>query len=379
VTEVTSKPPHYAAPIPISRAVVPPEAHDLVREVLTSGMLAQGRMVERLEAAFADLCAVPHAIAVNNGTTALVAALQAVGLRPGDEVITTPFSFVATLNAILEAGATVRFGDIGPDFNLDPAAVEPLIGPRTRAIMPVHLYGLPADMAALTALADRHGLAVVEDAAQAVGAACGDRPVGSFGTGCFSLYATKNITSGEGGVVTTSDSVIADRLRLLRNQGMRTRYQYEIAGHNYRMTDLQAAVALPQLTRLAELNRARTANAERLTAGLAGLPGLITPAGRAGRTHVWHQYTARVTPAAPLTRDRLAESLAADGVGSGVYYPRLMHDYPCYAADPRVRGADPTPFAAEVTRETLSLPVHPALSADDLDRVVAAVHRAFDR
>jgi dTDP-4-amino-4,6-dideoxygalactose transaminase len=293
-------------------------------------------------------------------------------------VITTPFSFVATLNAILEAGATVRFADIGPDFNLDPETVESLIGPRTKALMPVHLYGLPTDMAALTALADRHGLTIIEDAAQAVGAAVGDRPVGSFGIGCFSLYATKNITSGEGGVITTDDDAVADRLRLLRNQGMRARYQYEIAGHNYRMTDLQAAVALPQMNRLAEVNRARAANAEHLTAGLAGLPGLITPAVRPGRTHVWHQYTVRVTPETSLTRDRLATSLADAGVGTGIYYPRLMHDYPCYTSDPRVRADDPTPMAAEITREVLSLPVHPTLSDNDLDRVVDAVRRAFD-
>ncbi|MBG0827445.1 DegT/DnrJ/EryC1/StrS family aminotransferase [Planomonospora sp. ID67723] len=359
--------------INVSSVSLPPETEELVLEVLRSGMIAQGPRVAELEEAFAAVCGVPHAVAVNNGTTALVAALQALDLRPGDEVVTTPFSFVATLNAILEAGATVRFADVLDDFTIDPAAVGALVGERTRAIIPVHLYGLPADMAALEALALPAGVALVEDAAQAVGARFGGRPVGSFGLGCFSLYATKNVTSGEGGMVTTADDGLADRLRLLRNQGMRRRYAYEIPGHNYRMTDLQAAVALPQMARLKEINDRRAGNARELTAGLEGIAGLVLPAEVEGRSHVWHQYTVRVTPDARLTRDELAARLAEAGVGTGVYYPRLMHDYPCYQGHPLIRADGGTPRAASLVHEVLSLPVHPALSDADLRRVTEAV------
>lgn len=362
--------------IPLSAVVLPPEAEALVLEVLRSGMLAQGSKVAALEAAFAAVTGVPHVVAVSSGTTALVAALQALGLQPGDEVITTPFSFVATLNAILEAGATARFADVREDFTLDPEAAEALVTERTRAVMPVHLYGLPADLGGFTAMAERHSLTVVEDAAQAHGARFGDRAVGSFGIGCFSLYGTKNITSGEGGLVTTSDDAVADRLRLLRNQGMRERYRYEIPGHNYRLSDLQAAVALPQVARLAEITARRAANAHRLTAGLAGLPGLVVPTVPPGRTHVWHQYTVRVTGAAPVGRDTFAQRLTEAGVGNGIYYPKLLHHHPCYAGHPRV-GTDSTPVAARMATEVVSLPVHPALAGDDLDRVVEVVRAAL--
>lgn len=356
--------------IPLS-AVDVRDAEPLVAEVLRSGALVQGPMVRRLEALFADVTGVPHAVAVNSGTTALVAALQVLDLSPGDEVITSPFTFVATLNAILHAGATVRFADVSAhDFCLDPDTVE--IGPRTRVLMPVHLYGQPADMGRLAPLARRAGLVIVEDAAQAVGATFDSSPVGGYGLGCFSLYATKNVTTAEGGVVTTADDTLADRLRLLRNQGMRQRYCYELPGHNYRMTDLHAAIGIPQLARLDDINDARTRNAERLTKRLAGLPGLVVPITMPGRSHVWHQYTVRVTEHARVSRDELAARLERLGVATGVYYPRLAFDYDCYRAHPRVITSD-TPVARQLTREVLSLPVHPALTDADLDAIVDAV------
>jgi dTDP-4-amino-4,6-dideoxygalactose transaminase len=363
-------------PVAITAVHVSDEEKQAVLRVLDSGQLAAGPVVAQLEHEFAHVCGVPHAIAVSNGTVALLAALQALQLGPGDEVITTPFSFAATLNAILESGATARFADIRDDFTVDPESVASLINERTRAIMPVHLYGLPADMTALCDLAARAGLHVVEDAAQAHGAAVGDRVVGSFGTGCFSLYATKNLQCGEGGLVTTSDDGIADRLRLLRNQGMRERYRYEMAGHNWRLTDLQAAIAVPQVARLAQTNDARAANARVLSERLAGLPGLLLPEPVAGRRHVWHQYTVRITADAPLTREALSKYLAAAGIGSGLYYPALMHEYECYAGHPQI-VVDPTPMAARVTGEVLSLPVHQYLSATDLDRIVATVREAL--
>jgi perosamine synthetase len=359
-------------PIAISSVEMGEEEEALALEVLRSGRLAQGPMVERLEAEFCSLAGTAHAVAVSSGTAALVAALEALGVGAGDEVLTSPFTFVATLNAILEAGAVATFVDIGDDLTIPADSVGAAIGPATRAVMPVHLYGLPADIANITTAADERGVAVVEDASQAHGASVDGRPVGSFGVGCFSLYATKNVTAGEGGVVTCHDAALADRLRLLRNQGMSERYCYELAGHNYRLTELQAAIALPQLTRLAERTERRRANAAMLDAGLEGAPGLVRPVVPSGRTHVWHQYTVRVTPDARVTRDDLARELSTRGIGTGIYYPRVVFDYACYRDHPRVRVAD-VPNARGAAGEVLSLPVHPGLSEGDIGKIVAAV------
>ena len=371
-----SRLPHESAHvIPISKVDVR-DAEPLVVEVLRSGSLAQGPMVERLETSFAEIVGVRHAVAVNNGTTALIAALQVQNVRPGDEVITSPFTFVATLNAILEAGATARFADIREDdFAVDPAAVEAIVGERTAVLMPVHLYGQTADMGPLCAIAERSGLSLVEDAAQAHGARYEGRAAGSFGIGCFSFYATKNVTTGEGGMITTSDDAVADRLRLLRNQGMRARYQYEMAGHNYRMTDLHAAVGLPQISRIATIAARRGRNAERLTAGLSGLDGVRLPRELPGRSHVWHQYTVLLPES--VDRDRVIAELAAGGVGSGVYYPGTVFDHPCYRDHPAVVAAD-VPVAESVARRCLSLPVHQHLTDDEVDTVVAEFRRALE-
>lgn len=363
--------------IPISKVELGEDEEKLVLEVLRSGRLTQGPMVEQLEQEFRAWSGCDHVVAVNNGTTALVAALQALDIGPGDEVVTSPFSFVATLNAILEAGATAVFADVTDDFTIDPASVAEQLTARTRAVLPVHLYGQAADLPALSTLAARRDLAVVEDAAQAHGAVVDGRRAGSYGVGCFSLYATKNITSGEGGLVSTNDPALADRLRLLRNQGMRARYQYEIPGHNYRMTELQAAVALPQVARLAERTERRRLHASLYSQRLADVPGLAVPREEPGRRHVWHQYTVRVTGDARLDRDGLAAALGAAGVGTGVYYPRLMHDYPSYTGHPQVRVSS-TPRAAACAREVLSLPVHPWLTEAELDHVVTTVRTVLN-
>lgn len=364
-------------PIPISQVSLGPEAEELVLEVLRSGRLAQGPMVERLEAGFCVLAGTTHAIAVNSGTTALVAAIEALDIGPGDEVITSPFTFVATLNAILEAGATARFVDIGSDFCVRPELIEAQITDRTRAVMPVHLYGLAADMDPIMAIAGQHDLAVIEDAAQSHGATYGEQLVGSFGVGCFSLYATKNLTTGEGGVVTTNDDAIADRLRVLRNQGMRARYEYVLAGHNWRLTELQAAIGIPQLATLGAATAARSANAAALTSRLDGIEGLVLPCPHSGRGHVWHQYTVKVTPSAAISRDELAAHLNASGIGNGVYYPRVVFDYDCYRDHPQVVASD-VPEAFATAGQVLSLPVHPRLTASDIDRIVTTVRAAFD-
>lgn len=366
-----------ASRIPISVVALGEVEERLVLDVLRSGRLAQGPMVERLESKFCQLARARHAVAVSSGTTALIAVLQGLGVGPGDEVITTPFTFVATLNAILHVGATARFADVDEDdLNISPTAVEAALTPRTAALLPVHLYGHPAPVDVLAEMARRHGLALVEDAAQSHGATIASRPVGSFGTGCFSLYATKNVTSGEGGVITTDDDALADRLRVLRNQGMRSRYQYVMPGFNYRLTDLQAAIALPQLDRLGQDTERRRTNAAVLTDELGRVGGLRLPRVAEGRGHVFHQYTVRLTAAAPLDRDQLALALREEGIESGIYYPRVVYDHDCFRTHPRV-VTEPMPVAEEAAKTVLSLPVHPCLTRTDLYRITNSVARAL--
>jgi len=363
--------------VPLVQVSVDDEARAAVGRVLDSGHLAQGPVVAELEAAFAEASGTAHCVAVSNGTTALQAALLAAGVGPGDEVVTSPFSFIATVNAAIAVGARVRFADIGPDFCLDPDAVDALVGPRTRALLPVHLYGLPADLPSLAATARRHGLALVEDAAQAHGAAVAGRPVGGWGTaGCFSLYATKNVSAGEGGLVTTDDDAVADRLRTLRNQGMRARYDYAGWGSNWRLSDLHAAIALPQVRRLGAVNARRRANADRLTAALTGVPGLVLPHVPAGREHVWHQYTVRVEDGAAVDRDGLSAALTAAGVGNAVFYPQALPDVAHLAAHPDVAD-DPVPAARAAAGRVLSLPVGHHLADAQLDRVAEAVREVL--
>ncbi|MGZ4520347.1 MAG: DegT/DnrJ/EryC1/StrS family aminotransferase [Mycobacteriaceae bacterium] len=364
--------------IPISKVALGPEIEQEVLDTLRSGIIAQGPKVKRLENEFAALVGVRHAVAVNSGTTALVAALQVLDLKPGDEVVTSPFTFVATLNAILEAGATARFADItADDFCLDASAVAAAMSERTAVLMPVHLYGQMADMDSLMPLANHHGAAVVEDAAQAHGATFGGRGAGSFGIGCFSFYATKNITTGEGGMVTTDDDTVADKLRVLRNQGMRARYEYVVAGHNYRMTDLQAAVALPQLGGYPAQVEARRRNAERLRTGLADVPHLRLPREFDGRGHVWHQFTLLVDEDSPVDRDTLATCLTEAGVGNGIYYPKAVYDYDCYRENPGVISSD-TPVATSVAARCLSIPVRAGLTESELDTIVNSVRTAME-
>ncbi|MEQ1873200.1 MAG: DegT/DnrJ/EryC1/StrS family aminotransferase [Ilumatobacteraceae bacterium] len=361
--------------IPISVVKTGPEEEELVLQVLRSGMLTQGPMVQRFEELCCEMTGARHAIAVNNGTTALVVALEALKLQPGDEVITSAFTFVATLNSILESGATARFADIdADDFNLDPSSVADLVSDRTRVVMPVHLFGQPCDLAPLTKAAKKRNLAVIEDAAQAHGATYQNVRVGTtIGQATFSFYATKNLQSGEGGVITTDDDALADRLRLLRNHGMKARYQYEVAGHNYRLTDLAAAVAIPQFARLPRITAARTANAAYFSSNLSGLPGVVTPITRPDRTHAWHQYTLRITSDCATSRDEVLRRLNEAGIGAGVYYPRAVYDYECYRSHPRVVIGE-NPVAELVATQVISLPVHQHLTEGERDQIVAAVH-----
>jgi perosamine synthetase len=369
--------------ISIARPLLGIEEAAAVFRVLASGQLAQGEQVAAFERRFAEVCQVREAVAVSSGTAALHLALLAHGIGPDDEVITTAFSFAATANAILLAGATPVFVDIESDtYNIDPALVEAAITPRTKAIMPVHLYGNPCDMQRLEALARANHLVIIEDACQAHGANIEGKPVGGFGTGCFSFYATKNITTGEGGMVTTNDLGIAERVRLLRNHGQEERYLHTTIGYNLRMTEIQAALGLVQLEKLEQFTEQRTANARFLTDHLKG--SVQTPIARPGYRHVYHQYTIRVRG----NRDSWAMKLQARGIGTGVHYPTPIHRQPAFkeaTAKFRVFSAHETtdiehdeensqlPVAEAAAKQVLSLPVHPALSEENLSTIVREV------
>ncbi|WP_337005895.1 MULTISPECIES: DegT/DnrJ/EryC1/StrS family aminotransferase [unclassified Microbacterium] len=355
--------------IPAARPLIGDEERAAVDRVLRSGMVAQGPEVAAFEKEFADhfVEGLP-VIAVNSGTSGLHLGLLAAGVGPGDEVIVPSFTFAATANAVALTGATPVFVDIEPEtFTLDPAAVDAAVTARTRGILPVHLYGHPARMTDLGDIATKHGIALYEDAAQAHGAALNGRPVGTFGTmTMFSLYPTKNMTSGEGGMVVTADEETARRVRLLRNQGMERQYENEVIGYNARMTDIHAAIGRVQLTKVDAWTEKRRANAAFLDANLAGV---AVPPVAAGARHVYHQYTIRVED----DRDGLVAALKEEyAIGSGVYYPIPNHRLPSlrqYAPGLEL------PQTERAAREAMSLPVHPSLSDADLDRIVTAVNK----
>ncbi|NMO50697.1 DegT/DnrJ/EryC1/StrS family aminotransferase [Actinoplanes sp. TBRC 11911] len=336
--------------------------------VLRSGALVQGSEVAAFEDEFSAHVDGRHCIAVSSGTTALWLSLLGLGIGPGDEVIVPSFTFAATAAAVRLTGADCVFADIDPHtYCLDPATAAAAITARTAAIIPVHLYGQPADMDRLTALTARHRLALIEDAAQAHSAAYHERPVGTIGTAAaFSFYPTKNMTAVEGGMITTADPALAHRLRMLRNVGMATRYRYDIVGTNGRLSDVFAAIGRAQLRRLPQFTRIRQGHAARLTSCLSGLPGITTPCEQAGVRHVFHQYTVRVHDG---LRDMLAQQLQRDGIETAVHYPNPLHRSPAY------RTAIHLPHTDTAANQVLSLPVHPALRDDDLDRIASSVTR----
>jgi len=357
-------------PIPAAQPIIGDAEIEAAVRVLRSGRVVQGPEVAGFEEEFSALVAGRECVAVNSGTSALQLTLRALGLGPPDEVVVPSFSFAATANAVRLAGARPVFADIEPgSFCLDPGAVAAAIGPRTAAIMPVHIYGHPAPMDRLVPLAERHGLAVVEDACQAHGATLAGRPVGTFGVaGCFSFYPTKNMHALEGGMITTADPALARTLRLLRNQGMDRPYANEIVGANMRMTDVAAAIGRVQLRRLPEWTGHRRANAKFLDAGITGA---ITPPVADDAGHVYHQYTIRV----PADREAAQRHLASLRVGSAVYYPTPIHRLkPYLGADGHPAGDWDLPETDRAAAEVLSLPVHPSLTDRSLERIVAAVN-----
>jgi len=364
--------------INIAKPEIAEEEIKSVNEVLLSGVLAQGSRVAQLEEDFAKFCETKYALAVNSGTAALHAALYAAGVGVGDEVITVPFSFIATINPILMQGAKPVLIDIDyATFNMDVTKLESAITSKTKAIIPVHLYGQPASMDEINTVAKKHGIKVIEDACQAINANYGSNKTGNLGDlGCFSLYATKNIMCGEGGMITTNNEEYANLIRKFRQHGMVGPYMYDDLGYNYRLTDLQAAIAIEQLKKAPRFTASRQKNAEEFNNAFANITGLVLPEVDNGRSHVYHQYTLRVTDDFHMTRDEFVQALRDKGVGAGVYYPKALHTYPHIAKLGYKEGDFPESIKA--SNECVSLPVHPGLSDDDIKTIASAVKSLSD-
>ena len=356
--------------IAVARPQLGPEEEAAVLEVMRSGNLAQGARVSAFETAFARAAGAGQAVATSNGSTALELALRAHGIGPGQEVITSSLTFIATANAVVHAGARPVFVDVDDSLNIDPAAVERSIGPHTRAILPVHLHGNPSDLTALRDIARRHRLVLIQDACQAVAARVHDEPLGAFGTAAYSFYATKNITTGgEGGMVVTNDPEAASFCARMRHQAYAPGggYVHDAIGHNFRMTEIQAAIGLCQLERLEALTQARRANAAFLDAAIDP-ERFPRPLVLSGHRHVYHQYVVRIRQEAGLDRRQVQEHLERRGIGSAVHYPVPIHLQQAYAGS---NGAG-LPRAEAAAKEILSIPVHPGLTRADLEQVAAA-------
>ena len=362
--------------IPIANPEITEIEKERVMEVLDSGMLASGPKVKEFNEKFAEYVRADYGIATTSGTTALDVAVRATGLEAGDKVITTPFTFIASCNSLLYSGIEPVFVDIDPiTYNIDSFKILKKLeeDSEIKGVMPVHLFGQPADMDTIMRLAKNYDLTVIEDAAQAHGAEFAGEPVGGIGTvGIFSFYPTKNMTTGEGGIVVTSNEEVAKKAELLINHGLTDRYYHEELGFNYRMTDIAAAIGLEQLKKLDDFNKSRRDNAMKLTEGIFDLDWLAIPEVAEKRSHVFHQYTIRVTNG---LRDDLVEHLQENGIGYGIHYPRLAYEQPIY----RKMGYDrfECPEAEKASREVISLPVHPALSDENINEIIKVI-RSFN-
>ncbi|WP_394698793.1 DegT/DnrJ/EryC1/StrS family aminotransferase [uncultured Methanoregula sp.] len=359
--------------IPIARPAIGQEEILAVTEVLESGMLAAGERVAQFEQKFADYCSTTHAIAINNGTAALHAALLAIDIGPGDEVIVPAFSFIATATTVSMCGAKPVFVDVNGDtYNIDPARIEERITDKTRAVIGVHLFGQPFDVDAVKKVCESRNLKLIEDAAQAHGAIYHGEKVGGLGDlGCFSFYATKNMITGEGGMVTTNSRALADRLRLTINHGQKEKYLHTRLGYNYRMTDLAAAIGLVQLKKLDKFNLRRRKNAEYFNANLS-VKGLVTPKVMEGTNPVYHQYVIRLTEEFPMKRQEFADYLKSKGIGSAIHYPIPIHRQPLYDT---ANGPDPCPVSTRLSESVLSLPVHPLLDQKELAYICETINK----
>jgi len=356
--------------IPIAKPNFDREEEKAVKEVLESGIIVQGPKTKAFEKEFAEYIGVEHAVAVTNGTIALDVALKALKVGPGDEVITSAFSFIASGNCVLFQRAKPVFADIDPrTFNIDPSDVAEKISAKTKALIPIHMFGQPAKMDALKEIAEDKGFALVEDAAQAHGAEYKGQKAGSIGDmGCFSFYATKNMTAGEGGMITTNDQKLADKARLLRNHGQTQKYHHDTLGYNYRMTELCAAIGSVQLKKLDGFNEKRRENAKLLSNGIRKLHGLTVPYVDKDVKPIFHQYVVRVEDNYPRGRDELADILTEKGVGVAVHYPIPIYRQPLYLKL-RYEGTK-CPNTEEACRRVLSLPVHPLVDRKDIEYVL---------
>lgn len=351
--------------IPIAKPIIGEEEIREVTEVLRSGVIAEGQKVKDFEAAFAEYAGTSFAVAVNSGTAALHVALLAHGIKAGDEVITTPFTFVATSNSVLFTGAKPVFADIREDtFNIDPESIMEKITSRTKAIIPVHLYGQAADMKSIMEIAEDKDLIVIEDACQSHGATFEGKKVGSFGSGTFSFYPTKNMTTGEGGMITTNDPNIVEKAKMIRSHGSKQRYYHEMLGFNLRMTDIAAAIGLVQLRKIEDFNNSRIRNAEYLTKQLRNVKGITLPYVDKRCRHIFHQYTVRVK--GDISRDEVVSYLNKNNIGTGIYYPLPSHQQVLYK---ELGYNDSMPVSEKASKEVFSLPVHPSINKADMDTI----------
>jgi dTDP-4-amino-4,6-dideoxygalactose transaminase len=340
-----------------------------IGRVLDSQAFINGPEVGELEAKAAEYAGCRFAVGVSSGTDALLAALMSLDIGPGDEVVTTPYTFFATAGSIWRVGARPVFIDIEPDtFNLDAGRIEAVLTERTKAIMPVHLFGQTADMEAINDIADRYGLHVVEDAAQALGARQGNQPAGSLGAvGCFSFFPSKNLGAlGDGGLVTTQDEALADRLKQCRNHGSKPKYFHKWVGGNFRLDTLQAAALLVKLDHLETWHEGRIANAAKYDERFRGVDEIVRPVVRPGRRGIYNQYVIRVP-----RRDSLVAHLRKCGIGCAIYYPLSLHEQECFADLGHSRGDFPE--SERAARETVAIPVYPELTDDQIDYVAATV------
>lgn len=358
--------------IPINLPKIGEEEIEAVVRVMRSGMLTHGLgagpVVTQFENNFAKFTGVKYAIAVNTGTAALHAAVLAAGVQQGDEVILPSFTFVATAEAVVMAGGKPVFADIDPEtYNISPTEIEKKITKKTKAIMPVDLYGFSADLKPIREIADAHGLTVVEDAAQAHGATYNGRPAGIFAdAACWSLYASKNMTTGEGGVITTDDAETAETLRLLRNHGEKTKYTSLMLGYNYRMSEIQAAIGVVQLEKLPGFVARRRENAKRLSKLLAKTDRLKLPEETDERRHSWYLYTVRLKDAAEAERNKILEELRKKGISAEAYYSTPVHLMPYY----RERfGKCSLPETEKAAKQVFSLPIHPGVTEAQIDYI----------
>lgn len=359
--------------IPVAQPTIGQDEISAVTSVLESGMLASGDRVVEFEKKFADFCGTTHAVAINNGTAALHAALLAADIGQGDEVIVPAFTFVATATAVAMCGAKPVFADVDEQtFNILPAQVEQLVTPKTKAVIGVHLFGQPFDVQAVQECCESHGLKFIEDAAQAHGALYKGQKVGGFGHfGCFSFYATKNMITGEGGMVTTNEKAYNERLRLIINHGQSEKYLHTRLGYNYRLTDIGAAIGIVQLKKLEKFNQRRRKNAEFYNANLS-VKGLVTPKTVQGVSHVYHQYVVRLTEEFPMNRTKFMEYLKTKGIGSAVHYPIPLHRQPLFGLK---NDPDPCPVSTRLAQSVLSLPVHPMLDQKQLNYICDTINR----